>query len=695
MTSFPSRGALPPPRLRTAVAVACFAAVLAACGGGHDADPADTLLQRVAPALDDRTVAAPASGRLAGQVLLDAPVAGAEVVLRAPDGGVLARATTNANGAFLMKLPARLPRDFTVAVEANGASLAASGTLLLVQDDFEAVDGSVRVNLPTTLAAHVLGAGLQRRADYTPAQASADVRRYLGLPPGWDLRDGDTRQFDAASFLRAQQGASLDDALPRLAARIVDDATLTEPYRGVLLGGSPEDDALDAAISVSRYGLEYLSRFDHPVTERISGWGLAAVNWLKPDYGARFDQIDRKLDEMHADVTVIQRQVLALQGQMRLEFERVEQALDALDDRIAAASLTNAYVTLNNNIALAHAQIVGLQRTYEDHLALGYEDDETPELLDKLADNIIAVAPAAIEQLMLAQVGTGSSMTSAAAVWHRLQAIGTPQYPLAVGSAFFDAINQQQDHVAGLQVLALNLLMDAYNYKANRNRTPDVLDNLPANVAPRARRAFATFAPIIEQTQNAVAYPRIDPGLVANLQSGRLHVRHAAAMRLDQGCTRLHLAWQEGAAPAREFRSPASDCDFRFANATPAFNAMRPFGFSDWSVGELPVFRWERGTTNLAVAQSLGYDFSAIYGQGSDARASYVIGVEGGAANLRWGFRSIGTFGYFSPPLTALRQLEPTWGGWHNVFFSRPIKPDPVARGCTMTDGWTMRCKFA
>lgn len=686
------RGA--PRRVRTTVALACLAAILAACGGSDGGEAQGPFFQRVGTALETTSVAAPASRRVVGQVVFDAPVAGAEVALRSPAGAVLARAVSNENGGFVLELPPQLPRDFLVVATAP----AFAGTLLLVQDDFDSQDPTLRVGVLTTLAARVLDAGLERGAGTTPAEAADAVRRHLDLPANHDLRDHDVRLFDVDAFLAAQQGEPLDAALQRLAARIVAEPGFTQPYHGVLLGGSLEEDALAAiGTSVARYGLDHLAQYDNPVSEKISSWGLTVLDWLdpqEPDYSARFDQIDRKLEDMTKDIGVIQRQVYNLERKMEAGFERVTEVLQGMDDRADARTLTQSYTALSTTIMRQQATVEALQRTYMMYLEVGHQP-ELPKLIDSLADTIIDKVPAALLELRNVQVGTGTPTTSAAAIWHRLQAIAAPGYPMSVGSEFFDAINQQQDQVAAIQVLGLNLLMEAYNFKANQGPAPGTLAQLRANVSPFARAAFNTYSRDIEATQATVAYPRIDPGLVANLHTGRLHVRHAAAMRLDNGCTQLHLAWHEsGREEGRELRSPGTDCDFRFTNAVRSFNAMKPFGFADWSVGEMAVFQWQRGRPNLEVARELGYDFSAIFRHGSDARSSRVIGVEAGAAVTRWGFQGVGTFGYINPPHTTLRQLEAASGSFHNVFFSRPIKPDPLAQGCSFPDGWTVRCKF-
>lgn len=689
----------PPPSARRVVALACLAVALAACGGGN-AEKA-TLSERLAPALDTDAVQAPASRLIAGHVFLDGPVEGATVELRSPSGAVLARAVSNEVGAFILNVPPQLTRDFVVVATGGSASgRPVEGALWMVEDDFEPGEAVVRISVLSTLVAHVLDAGLRQHASYTPAQAAAAVRAYLGLPALFDLRDQDVRHFDIDAFLRAGEDLPLQAYLEQVAGSIIADPTLTRPYRAVLLGATPEDLALDAAINFAEYGLEYLERFDNPITEKISSWGLTVVGWLKPsapDNDARFDRIDHKLVEIAKDITIIQNQVKDLGNQMKANTERTFLALNALGDLAGMLSLRNDYVALNGNITLAAAQMSGLQQRYTSYLQMGKV--HVAPLIDQLAADIIRDVPTAIMLLHGVQTGDASGMTSAAKVWHQLRALAEPGYPLSVGSDFFDALNAQQDYVAGIQLMGLNLLLEAHNYLATRDATGPIEDII-AQAAPQTRIIFEEWSRQIRATQKAVAYPRIDNGLIADLYWGRLHVRHVAAMHIDNsGCTRLDLAWTEKhGALRRSFVSPVPDCDFRFTNATRGFNALQPHGYADWVVGDLPVVRWQRGVDNRTVAQSHGYDFSAVLRQGIEAQGSYVIGVRDNAAYRTWNLRDSGSLfgGYIDPPATTLAQLKQLGNNhaWHSVSFSRPFAPDPLAQKCSIPDGWTVRCVF-
>lgn len=688
--------------MRTLVAIACTCALLAACGGGNDdgsgsaeVGTSGQFLGRVGPTLDTQPVAAPASQRISGLAWLDAPVAGARVELRAPGGELLAQALSDENGSFVLELPPELPRDFVVtAVGGTAAGQPVRGMLLLVQDDFATLDAGAVTTVLTTLAARVLHAGLERDAAYTPAQAAAAVRAYLDLPAGYDLRHRDARAFDVNAFLRALGDVSLDAGLQQLAARIVADPTLTRPYHGVLLGNSlVEDAAIAIGTSVARRGLDYLGRFDHPVTEKISSWGMALVNWAKPDWGARFDRIDTKLDEMKHELGSIQNQLSLLQARMNANSKRIEDALAALSDRADMLSLRNNYVSLGNNIAAASATVGALQGRY-DRLLNSPSHPAADRLMDDLASDINSKVPEAILLLRNVQTGTNSPMTSAIDIWYRLQAIATPEYPLSVGGDFFAAINDQQDYVAALQLQALNLLLEAENYWATRNNTAKSLEELVQGVSPYARQIYDKHAADIEAAQALVRYPRMDPGLTANLQSGRLFVRHAAAFWLQDGCTRLELSWSEyGRAGMRALQVPSVDCNFRFANATAAFNAMQPFGHTDWSVAEMPSFTRKRGRSYLVGAQQLGYDFSAAFSRGSVANDGAVFGIQDDFPLLTWNFQSDGS-AYMTDKLTSLVQLPPSTAGY-NVFFSRPLTPDPLAKSCVWENtGQTVRCQF-
>ncbi|MEI2416713.1 hypothetical protein V8Z80_11050 [Orrella sp. JC864] len=684
-------------RARAFLALACISGALTACGSSDGDAGEDAFFQRVGATLDNIMVEAPVSQRAAGQVYLDAPVAGATVELRLPSGDLLAQARSDDSGFFVLPLPGALPRDFFVVATGGMASgQPVEGPLLMVQDDFDRLDGVLHVTVLTTLAAHVLDAGLRQRPGYTPADAAADVRRYLGLLDSHDLRDNDVREFDVEAFLRAQGGVPLDIALPRLAEDILADPSLTQPYRGILLGASFEEEmAISIGASLARRGLNYLARFDHPVTERISGWGLAALNWAKPDYAGRLDQIDGKLREISGDLTIIQNQVRALDRKMETGFQQVQQAIQALSDQQYVQGLYNSYANMQTATSQSRATVTSLHRRYMMLLAAG-GSPELPALLADLSTDIIRQASEAIVHLRLIQEGSGTPLDSAAAVWYRLQAITNPDYPLTVNSDFFDVVNQQQDQVAGLQLLALNLLLEAYNYEATKHSEAATMEELRTDASPLARAVFANHSEDIEATQKLVAYPRIDPGLLANLYTGRLHVRYGAAMRLENGCARLHLSWRElGTENARDFHSPGNDCDFNFLHATPAFNAMKPFGFDDWAISEMPTFRWQRGNTNLAVAQDLGYDFSAILSYGPMATSGHVIGVHGDLAATRFGLTTVGIFSYFNPPLSTLQQLQQAHSSpYQTVFFSRPIDPDPLALRCSGPDGWTIRCRF-
>lgn len=415
-----SRQPLPghPRAMRTLVAIACTCALLAACGGGDgyvdEAGANEQFLQRIGPTLDTQVVAAPPSHRISGLAWLDAPVAGARVELRAPGGELLAQALSDENGGFVLALPNDLPRDFVVtAIGGTAAGRPVQGTLLLVQDDFATLDAGAVTTVLTTLAAHVLRAGVERDATYTPAQAASAVRAYLDLPAGYDLRHRDVRAFDVDAFLADLGEVPLGVGLQQLATVIVADPNLVRPYRGVLLGGSlAEDAAIGIGTSVARRGLDYLGRFDHPVTEKISSWGLALVNWAKPDWGARFDRIDAKLDEMKQELGSIQNQLSLLQARMNANSKRIEDALAALSDRGDMLSLRNNYVSLSNNIAAASATIVALQGRY-DRLLNSPSHPSADRLMDDLASDINSKVPEAILLLKNVQTGTNSPMTSA------------------------------------------------------------------------------------------------------------------------------------------------------------------------------------------------------------------------------------------------------------------------------------------
>ncbi len=687
---------------RTILALACAASLLAACGGGGDGGA--LLHERVGIALESTPVAAPAVGLLAGFVHFDQPVEGAEVTLRTPEGQILATAQTSRNGDFLLEAPARLPRDFLLTATGAGATPPFAGTLMLVQDDFDSTRPTLRIGVASTLAAHVLDAGLRRRPGYTPAEAFADVRRYLGLPAGWDLGREDPRDFDVDAFLQEQEGRPLDEALADLAARIVTEPELVRPYRRVLLGGDLAEDAIDAALNsaldLSAYGLEYLSRFDHPVTEFISGWGMTAVNWLRgPDHSARFDQIDRKLQEMSGVINSIDRRVAQLDAQVAAGFTQVQADLERLKKATELQAVTARYQEATQPIAAARKVVLGLHDRYRALIRV-QPGPQTPRMLDNLAEDIMREVPQVMQQLQGAQKGNGlARVTSAAATWHQLVAATSPHYPVAVGSAFFDALNQQQDQVAGLQVLALNLLMEAHNYEHNKRKPADALDNLPGNISDYARDAFEEYSEVIRDTQSVVAYPRIDPGLVANLYTGRLYVRHAAAIKMERNCTQLHLAWTErGSAVARELRTPTPDCEFRFVNATNTFNAMRPFGHDDWSIAAMPGFVWDPKRINFDVAVEAGYDFSAVFRHTQQGAATQMIGVAGGQAVSYAPMYQAGGFTVFSPPVNSLRPLQEEHaktGRIYSVFFSRPIPIDePLVRRCNVRTTGEVQCSF-
>jgi hypothetical protein len=502
------------------------------------------------------------------------------------------------------------------------------------------------------------------------------------------------RAFDVGAFLAALGDVQLDAGLQQLAARIVAEPSLTRPYHGVLLGDSLAEDATVAiGTSVARRGLDYLGRFDHPVTEKISSWGMAMVNWAKPDWGARFDRIDAKLDEIKQDLGAIQNQLSLLQARMHANSKRIEDTLAALSGRADMLSLRTNYVSLANNVAAASATIVALQGRY-DLLMNSPSHPSAERLMDSLASDINSKVPEAILLLNNVQTGTNSPMTSAIDIWYRLQAIATPEYPLSVGSDFFAAVNDPQDYVAGLQLQGLNLLLEAENYWATRDSAAGSLEELVQGVSPYARQIYDQHAAVIEAAQALVRYPRIDSGLTANLQSGRLFVRHAAGFWLHNGCTRLELSWSEhGRNGTRALQVPNVDCNFRFANATAAFNAMTPFGHADWSVAEMPSFTWQRGRGYLVRAQQLGYDFSAAFGRGSVANSGAVLGIQDDYPLLIWNFQSDGS-AYMTDKLTSLVQLPPRDAGY-NVFFSRPLTPDPLAKNCVFENtGQTMRCQF-
>lgn len=248
--------------------------------------------------------------------------------------------------------------------------------------------------------------------------------------------------------------------------------------------------------------------------------------------------------------------------------------------------------------------------------------------------------------------------------------------------------------MAALQLQGLNLLLEAENYWATRDSTASSMQELVQGVSPYARQIYEQHAADIEAAQALVRYPRIEPGLIANLQSGRLFVRHAAAFWVQNGCTRLELSWSEHERDGtRALQVPSVDCNFRLTNATAAFNAMTPFGHADWSVAEMPSFTWKRGRGYLVRAQQLRYDFSAAFSRGSVANDGAVLGIQDDFPLLTWNFQSDAS-AYMTDKLTSLVELPPRPAGY-NVFFSRPITPDPLAKSCVFENtGQTMRCQF-
>ena len=694
---------------RAAFFSVALAFVLTGCGGGSSRGAEFT--GNVSPALEHTPQAAPDSHMISGQVVLDVPLVGATVRMFGTAGQELASAKTDETGSFLFLDMTSVPRDFVVAASGGTRSGAAvNATLLLVQDDFDKVNSALIVNLPSTLAARLLERQVERGTSTTPASTVARVRAFLDLGPNYDLSILRTRLFDPSRFMAANPPDVLDDRIADMALAMMNSPEATQPYPQVVLRGA-EDLAIKGGITAASYGLNLLSQYDDPFSQTVSSWGMTLLSFASgPDYTSRFDQIDKSLADLKNSVGVLQNHMVEMD-------KRINGRIVALQDRLSREVRLNAlkvsYTTLATATAQPRSQIENLNRRYTALMAnsRATADNNTRLRMDELARDIVTHVGPAIVALRILQIGSGApELTSAINVWHRLQGLssidGDTGYPLATKSDFFDALNQQQDYIASIQLLGLNLLMDATNYQAVRGRKPTTPDQLKAARSPEIATLLAQYGQgDIGSAQALVTYPRLDPGLIVDLFNGRMFVKFAATFPmlpepdLFTLCPVLRVRWTEsGISVPRALNEPTAtvrDCTLPLAQGTAQFNGTAPYGFTNWTLASLPPVVLRPSVTNRTTLLRAGYDFSSQTRTSVSAaaiQASKIIATSGSRISGALALNTSSNGVAFTDSVNELFQIWERGGDAPMLLFSRPYPADPFSTSCRPAASGGIEC---
>ncbi len=660
----------PRPRLCCLALTMLAASLLAACSGGDGSETGQALVQTTQSVLDAPSMAAPVSGAMAGTVFVDAAVSGATVDLWTPTGVLIATATSDPGGFFNFTGLGALPRDFVVS--AHGGTYRNEpfrGKLLLVRDDYGDSLQVLSLNLLSTFAARVLETATAQHRSMTPAQAVARTRSYFALPPTYDIGTLRSPAFDPSRFLVANPLAGLDRTLADAAVVAVGIPDAGQAYPEPVPRLSGADLAVKAGASLYQYGLDWLGRnFGDPFAPTTSTWGMAAAALAYGlDDSSRFDQIDRALAGISGQLADLGNHVTTTEARLNERLQAAAAGSDRLEDTTRFAGYRAGYAAAASAMAAPKAQIDGLHRIYLTYLN-AERGQVTPRQWDELASEIRLKVPPAIAMLKTLQTGVGAGIRN----WHLLQAMSTPGYPTLIGSDFYEALNQQQDFVAGVQLLGLNLLLEASNYESVRDAQPKT----PAAFAAARSSAIAPLLAAFEAdvgAQQALVPPRLDPGLVTDVYNGRTFVRTLAAFPKPAGplvepCSVLSMQWTErtvtGTRVLGEGSSRRLDCELPMPNATQVFNAFAPFGATDWALGPLPGFPAQPAVATYAILKANGFDMGANQRLGILESASSPVGLPAGTAS-----RTVDLWNLSSSPMLA---------------FSRPSPVDPAARACVL-----------
>lgn len=660
------------PRLRIdALCLTLLAAsLLAGCSGGGEPEAGQALVQNMQSVLEPASMAAPASGAMAGTVFVDSAVSGATVQLWTPTGVLIADATSDQGGFFNFTGLGALPRDFIVS--ATGGTYLNEpfrGTLLLVRDDYGDTLEVLSVNLLSTFAARVLETAMAQHRAMTPAQAVARTRSYLALPPTYDIGTLRSPMFDPTRFLGSNPASELDRRLADAASLAVGTADAGQAYPERLLRVSGTEAAVKAGQSVYQYGFDWLGKnHGDPFAQTASTWGMAAMALATgPDYSSRFDQIDRAVDGIAGQLTDLGNQVAATEARLNDRFKSTAAGLDRLESTVRFENYRSHYASAAQAMAAPKAQIDALHHVYLTYLKAG-RGQVTPRQWDELASEIRSKVPAAI--LVLKDLQTGEGIRN----WHLIQAMSTAGYPTLIGSDFYEALNQQQDFVAGVQLLGLNLLLEAANYESVRDAQPRTPAAFAAARSLLAPQVLASFKADLD-AQQALVPPRVDPGLITDAYNGRTFVRTLAAFPkpvatgpLVAPCSVLSMQWTERTVTATRALGEGStrrlDCEVPMPNATQVFNSFAPFGATDWALGPLPAFLARPGIATYDILKSNGFDMGANQRLGILDTASNPVGLSTATAS-----RTVDLWNISSSPMLA---------------FSRPSPIDPAAQTCVL-----------
>jgi hypothetical protein len=679
MTPNPCHALTPSWHARVFALLLASAMLLGGCSGG-EAGPGQFVVDTVGHTLESD--ATPVAGqKLTGLVLVEGPVSAAQVDLWAPDGTLLGTTSSDANGVFSFVAIRNVPRDFLVVASGGthrGESF--SGTLLLVHTDYSQVNSSLVVNIPSTIQVRHLEAALLDGGQATPDLSAARTRQYLGLPEDYGLSTLQSSLFDPGHFLLLHPIGDLDTVLASISREMVANPGAERGYGRLQVGVSPAT----IAVPVAKYGLTWLSQYNDPFSENVSGWGLSLISLVSPpDYSSRFDRIDASLSRINAQLSEIQ-------GQIEASEARVTSRLSALGAEVRHASLVNQYVTVTATSLDAKSTIRALNTTYQIYMS--QRQGVLPSELDDFASTIIREVPWALTRLHELQMGSveAPDQTSAIRVWHKLVAASHSNYPV-VDSGFFDAIHTQQDAVAGLQIMGLNLLMEAYNYNSIRFAAPSSVDNFSAARSSLLAAILSTYGSMFNTAQAKVFAARVDKGLIVDLGRGRAFVRYAATFPYDgSGCSGLRLSWTdqsaEGQFSLNEPSTTVPDCTLAMANGVAAFNRHQPFGFGDWTLGSWPR-RSMSSLDNYDAFVAMGFDLSANLRLGrpaSSVRATTTaLFVDKGSIVGRLPLYTSSSGDSTGLPHTTLGAMWTQDGRWPLFLFSRPFAKDPLTSGCS------------
>ena len=260
---------------------------------------------------------------------VNVPLAGADVAVYDAAGNRIFQQgdATNDEGVFPAHIK-NLPRNFRVTVTFDGeaqedAGLASLGRFQLTADagNFDPEKDILVVNPATTLASMVM----DRLPEHDPQRAEMLVRRFLGLPPHYNLGEAllqnpyyECPYFSEAVFLQqAQQDGGLEPFLHELAPQMMAPKFPMHSFAG------PPRAAASSPAQVIGLGLAY----------GALGWlGGEGIGWVMQSGGLvtpgatkkDIEQLAQKLDALQASVDGLKSQLVELNNEVKAQLTKIQ-----------------------------------------------------------------------------------------------------------------------------------------------------------------------------------------------------------------------------------------------------------------------------------------------------------------------------------------------------------------------------------